>query len=94
MFTVNISVKARETKRAHLGLPVPLPSLVARVPSFTMETVPVTGLEELDKHLDELLADPTIDLNAKLFDHVELQLTGTVPRIYDHVLPEIAHRMN
>jgi len=43
-----------------------------------METVPVTGLEELDKHLDELVADPDVDLNAELFDHVELQLTGTI----------------
>lgn len=43
-----------------------------------MEVVPVTGLDELDQHLDELVDDPSIDLNAKLFDHVELQLTGTV----------------
>jgi hypothetical protein len=41
-----------------------------------METVPVTGLDELDTHLDELVEDPNIPLNAKLFDHVELQLTG------------------
>lgn len=46
-----------------------------------METIPITRLEELDKHLDELVADPNIDLNAKLFDHVELQLTGTT--LYD-----------
>jgi len=42
-----------------------------------METVPLTGLEELDEHLDELVENPNIDLNDKLFDHVELQLTGT-----------------
>jgi hypothetical protein len=40
-----------------------------------MESVPITGLEELDAHLDELVNDVTIPLNAKLFDHVELQLT-------------------
>jgi hypothetical protein len=39
--------------------------------------VPITGLEELDKHLDELVDNPSIELNAKLLDHVELQLTGT-----------------
>jgi hypothetical protein len=41
-----------------------------------METVPVTGLEELDEHLDELVRDPSSPLKAQLFDHVELQLTG------------------
>jgi hypothetical protein len=53
-----------------------------------METVPVTGLEELDEHLDELVDDSSIDLNAKLFDHVELQLTGTVRHSYELFLFE------
>lgn len=44
-----------------------------------METVPITGLDELDSHLDELIEDPNVPLNAKLFDHVELQLTGSTP---------------
>jgi hypothetical protein len=42
-----------------------------------MDSVPVTGLDELDAHLNELLQDPNIPINAKLFDDVELQLTGT-----------------
>ncbi|OIW32279.1 hypothetical protein CONLIGDRAFT_264658 [Coniochaeta ligniaria NRRL 30616] len=55
-----------------------------------METVPVTGLEELDKHLDELVEDPTIDLNAKLFDHVELQLTdANIPPLIPRFLPRL-----
>lgn len=41
-----------------------------------MNIVPVTGLEELDNHLDELIEDPNLPLNAKLFDDVELQLNG------------------
>ena len=40
------------------------------------DTIPVIGVEELGKHLDELHEDPSLPLNAKLFDHVELQLTG------------------
>lgn len=49
-----------------------------------METVPVTRLEELDQHLDELVEDPNTDLNAELFDHVELQLTGTPEECSSH----------
>lgn len=41
-----------------------------------MESIPISGLDELDKHLDELAADPTLQLQPKLFDDVELQLTG------------------
>lgn len=41
-----------------------------------MDDIPVTGLDELDKHLDDLVRDATIPLNAKLIDDVELQLTG------------------
>lgn len=36
----------------------------------------ITGLQELREHLRELSGDPTLPLQAKLFDHVELQLTG------------------
>jgi hypothetical protein len=39
-------------------------------------STPITGLPELDAHLDELVQDPTLAANPKLFDHVELQLTG------------------
>jgi hypothetical protein len=41
-----------------------------------METTPITGLDEFDKHLDDLVQDPALTLNPKLFDDVELQLTG------------------
>jgi hypothetical protein len=41
-----------------------------------MEGIPVTSLEDLDSHLQQLLEDPDTPLNAKLFDDVELQLTG------------------
>jgi len=41
-----------------------------------MENVPVTGLEDLEKHLQQLLDAPETPLKAKLFDEVELQLNG------------------
>ncbi|KAK4121464.1 hypothetical protein N657DRAFT_657563 [Parathielavia appendiculata] len=40
-----------------------------------METTPITGLDELDRHLDDLIQDPCLEVNPKLFDDVELQLT-------------------
>ncbi|KAH6631336.1 hypothetical protein F5144DRAFT_629365 [Chaetomium tenue] len=40
-----------------------------------METTPITGLDELDKHLDDLIQDTSLTLNPKLFDDIELQLT-------------------
>lgn len=42
------------------------------------ETTPISGLDELDRHLDDLIQDPALTLNPKLFDDVELQLTGMV----------------
>jgi hypothetical protein len=42
-----------------------------------MEEIPITGLEELEAHLKQVTDDPDTPLNAKLFDEVELQLTGT-----------------
>lgn len=41
--------------------------------------IPVTGLDDLTAHMDALIADPSTPLNAKLFDDLELQLTGTLP---------------
>ena len=38
--------------------------------------IPITGLEELESHLQRLVEAPDIPLDAKLFDEVELQLTG------------------
>lgn len=36
----------------------------------------ISGLDELERHLDELVGGGESELNAKLFDDVELQLTG------------------
>lgn len=44
-----------------------------------MEDIPITGLEELEHHLKQLVEAPEMPLNAKLFDEVELQLTGRSP---------------
>jgi hypothetical protein len=41
-----------------------------------MDGVPITGLEELERHIQHLLEDPDTPVDAKLFDEVELQLTG------------------
>ena len=43
-----------------------------------MDTTPLSGVDELDEHLDELLQDDQLPLNAKLFDNVQLQLTGQI----------------
>ncbi len=46
--------------------------------SMDTDTIPVTGVDALEKHLDDLLQDPSLPLVVKLFDDVELQLTGKV----------------
>jgi hypothetical protein len=38
--------------------------------------LPVTGLEQLEKHLQIVSEDINTPLDAQLFDEVELQLTG------------------
>lgn len=43
-----------------------------------MDITPISGLDELDKHLDDLVQDPGLALIPKLFDDVELQLTGNL----------------
>ena len=48
---------------------------------FKMAEIPITGLEELEDHLQELLRAPETPLNAVLFDEVELQLTGMLIKI-------------
>ncbi|KAI1340378.1 hypothetical protein F5Y15DRAFT_415267 [Xylariaceae sp. FL0016] len=51
---------------------------------------PVTGVKELEKHLGELIADPTLEPNAKLFDDVELQLTeSNIHAFITRLLPNI-----
>ncbi|KAI0173185.1 hypothetical protein GGR52DRAFT_375962 [Hypoxylon sp. FL1284] len=54
------------------------------------DTIPVSGVDELDKHLDDLLADPSLPPVLKLFDDVELQLTdaNTLPLV-PRLLPKI-----
>jgi hypothetical protein len=41
-----------------------------------MEEIPIHGLEELERHVQQLVEAPETPLNAKLFDEVELQLNG------------------
>jgi hypothetical protein len=48
------------------------------------DTIPVSGVDELEKHLDQLIDDPNLPLDSKLFDEVELQLTGTQIRWSNH----------
>jgi len=43
-----------------------------------MEDIPITGIDDLEKHLEQLLDVPETPLKAKLFDEVELQLNGIV----------------
>ena len=42
-----------------------------------MDVTPISGVEELESHIQQVVLDPETRLNAKLFDEVELQLTGT-----------------
>ncbi|KFH40796.1 hypothetical protein ACRE_084980 [Hapsidospora chrysogenum ATCC 11550] len=45
------------------------------VPEFATDTVRISGLPELQAHMQELTNDPSAAFNPKLFDDVELQLT-------------------
>ncbi|KAK4458254.1 hypothetical protein QBC42DRAFT_349761 [Cladorrhinum samala] len=55
-----------------------------------MDTTPISGLPELDKHLDELLGDVSLTLSPKLFDDVELQLTeSNIPSLIPLLLPKL-----
>ncbi|KAK4130048.1 hypothetical protein BT67DRAFT_492582 [Trichocladium antarcticum] len=55
-----------------------------------MEGAPISGLDELDKHLDDLVQDPALVLDPKLFDDVELQLTDTnIPPLIPRFLPRL-----
>ncbi|CAH0058585.1 unnamed protein product [Clonostachys solani] len=60
------------------------------VPQPTMENVRISGLEELQAHLQELVYDHTLPFNAKLFDDVELQLTeDNIPPLLPSFLPSL-----
>ncbi|KAI1173232.1 hypothetical protein F4777DRAFT_589973 [Nemania sp. FL0916] len=55
------------------------------------DTIPVSGVDDLEKHLDELAGDPTVMSNNKLFDHVELQVTdANVAPLIPRLLPKIS----
>lgn len=47
-----------------------------RIVPITMENLPIVRIDELHTHLQELQDDPSVPLNVKLLDDVELQLTG------------------
>jgi hypothetical protein len=49
-----------------------------------MDEVKVSGLKELENHLQEVIAFPDTTLDAKLFDDVELQLNGRLRRFSTH----------
>jgi hypothetical protein len=51
-----------------------------------MEDIPITGLEELERHLQKLKEDLDTPVDAKLFDEVELQLTGEYLCPFRHCL--------
>lgn len=40
-----------------------------------MDNIKIDRLEELEKHVETLVAAPQTQIDAKLFDDVELQLT-------------------
>ncbi|OBR12906.1 hypothetical protein CH63R_05202 [Colletotrichum higginsianum IMI 349063] len=53
-------------------------------------TVPVSGLDELKKHLDDLVSAPETPLEPKLLDDVELQLNETnIPPLLPTLLPNL-----
>lgn len=41
-----------------------------------IDYTPIFKLEELEAHLQELVKSPDVPIDTKLFDAVELQLTG------------------
>jgi hypothetical protein len=48
-----------------------------------MDSIPISGLSELELHMDILAEAPDTPVNAKLFDEVELQLTG---KLFQYIL--------
>ncbi|KAI0442934.1 hypothetical protein F4803DRAFT_342560 [Xylaria telfairii] len=60
------------------------------VVNMDTDTVPVLGVDDLEKHLDQLASDPTLPPDNKLFDHVELQMTdANIPPLIPRLLPRI-----
>ncbi|KAH7163553.1 hypothetical protein B0J13DRAFT_431872 [Dactylonectria estremocensis] len=53
-------------------------------------SVPISGLSELQSHVEQLVADPSAALDAKLFDDVELQLNeSNIPPLLPTLLPPL-----
>ncbi|KAF7547865.1 hypothetical protein G7Z17_g7442 [Cylindrodendrum hubeiense] len=80
--------------------PAPQPASVGEnimsqrvVPEYNMDrttNVPISGLEELQEHIEQLENDPSAAFNAKLFDDVELQLNETnIPPLLPTLLPPL-----
>ncbi|OHE91927.1 hypothetical protein CORC01_12777 [Colletotrichum orchidophilum] len=58
------------------------------IPIMSANSVPISGLAELEKHLDDLVASPETPLEPKLLDDVELQLNETnIPPLLPRLLP-------
>ncbi|GJN70642.1 hypothetical protein VFPFJ_08856 [Purpureocillium lilacinum] len=55
-----------------------------------MDSVPISGLEELQAHLQQLVDDPAVPFNLKAMDDVELQLTeDNIPPLLPTLLPPL-----
>ncbi|KAK2015946.1 hypothetical protein LZ32DRAFT_553561 [Colletotrichum eremochloae] len=61
------------------------------VPEMSADNiVPVSGLDELKKHLDDLVSTPETPLEPRLLDDVELQLNETnIPPLLPVLLPNL-----
>ncbi|KAF4773792.1 hypothetical protein HER10_EVM0004627 [Colletotrichum scovillei] len=60
------------------------------VPNMSANSIPISGLAELEKHLDDLVASPDTPLDPKLLDDVELQLNETnTPPLLPRLLPPL-----
>lgn len=46
-----------------------------------MDTIPISRIDKLHAHLESLCTDPETAIDARLFDEVELQLTGNLPTL-------------
>ncbi|KAF9880128.1 hypothetical protein CkaCkLH20_02082 [Colletotrichum karsti] len=60
------------------------------VPKMTSDTIPISGLDELTAHLDDLVSSPETPLQPKILDDVELQLTeANIPPLLPTLLPRL-----
>ncbi|KAI0423618.1 hypothetical protein F5Y09DRAFT_336444 [Xylaria sp. FL1042] len=59
----------------------------------TTDVSAVSRVGDLEQHLEQLASDPTLPTDDKLFDHVEVQLTGNhnanIPALIPRLLPKI-----